>query len=127
PLARALVVVVVDVPRDVDDGRDLRLDRLECRVVEALADSALELLPAELYVALPLANLDGHAAHRISRRRGHESTTAGCRGSGVRWTPGSRGCRRRPGSSRACLPPRCVRPARSAPAAPPDGAAASSS
>ena len=46
--ARALVVLVVRLPRDVDHVGDLPLDLLEFGVVEPLAQTTLEFLAGEL-------------------------------------------------------------------------------
>ena len=57
PFSRTLVVLVVHLPRDVDDIGDLVLDFLEFRIVKSLAEAALEFLARELHVALPLPYL----------------------------------------------------------------------
>ena len=56
-LARALVVLVVVAPRDVDDAVDLGSHRLERGIVESLAQPPLELRARELDVALALADV----------------------------------------------------------------------
>ena len=76
PRARALVVLVVRLPRDVDDVSDLTLDGLERRIEEALAQPALEFLARELDVPLPLPHLNGHATSR--RRTSHPLCQSAC-------------------------------------------------
>ncbi len=58
--ARAFVVLVVGLPRDVDDVGDLLLDLLELGIVEPLAQTTLELLSGELDIPLALAHVDRH-------------------------------------------------------------------
>jgi hypothetical protein len=50
--ARTLAILVVAVPRDVDDALDLAAHRVEGRIVEPLPDAPRELLARELDVAL---------------------------------------------------------------------------
>ena len=60
PRARALVVLVVRLPCDVDDIRELPLDVREPGIVEPLAKTTLEFVAGELHVTLSLAHVDGH-------------------------------------------------------------------
>src|SRR5688572_32881646 len=64
--ARALVVLVVGLPGDVDHARNLSLDPLELGIVEPFAQTTLELLAGQLDITLSLAHVNRHVP---SRRR----------------------------------------------------------
>jgi len=60
------VIFVVHSPRRLDHPADLGIERFEARVVEALAQSPLELLPTEVCAALPLADLRRCGFRRVA-------------------------------------------------------------
>src|SRR5262249_17659876 len=55
-LARAFVVLVVGLPRDVDHAIDVGRDRVERGIVEVLEKPAPELVPRQLDVGLTFSN-----------------------------------------------------------------------
>src|SRR6188474_1602897 len=65
PLERALAIVVVHLPRDIDDALELRLHGVERGITEPLADAPCELTVRELDVTLPFSRFGNHQRPRL--------------------------------------------------------------
>jgi hypothetical protein len=75
-LARALAVLVIRLPGDRDDVGNLALDVLELRVVEPLAQPALELLAREPDIPLTFPHVDHAPSITRTGRSSHARLAA---------------------------------------------------